>query len=367
MEKLSDNIINENNTFISSRCNHSVHVIVCAFNDYSCPPERSRRRILKNINFRIANKLLFTVIILFLSITGILGQQDTITNQNPKEQTKQETTSDTTKISDLKSTIQVPEITRIFSPMKILWSIIFFIIGYFIIRFITQSIEIWSEKSAERRIRGKAIVPIVKILSWIVVIYIIVDGIYDPPRQSLIAFGASIGVAVGFAAQDILKNIFGGFIILIDRPFKVGDKIEVGSVYGEVLDMSLRSTRIQTADDSMVTVPNGELMNQSISNSNSGETNCQVVAEIYLPITIDTEKVRKIAIESANVSKFIYLAKPVAVLFFNEVKHDKLCYKMRLKAYVMDIRYEFAFKSEMTEIVMRELLKAKVLNWENSI
>ena len=140
-----------------------------------------------------------------------------------------------------------------------------------------------------------------------------------------------------------------------------------GVVYGEVLDMSLRSTRIQTADDSLVTLPNGELLNQPISNANSGESNCQVVAEIYLPITIDTVKVREIAMEAAQTSKFVYLAKPIAVLFFNEIKHDKLCYKMRLKAYVMDIRYEFLFKSEMTEIVIRDLLQAGILDPEISI
>lgn len=260
-----------------------------------------------------------------------------------------------------------PEIKNLISVSKIFWALIIFLIGYFAIRFISRSIEIWSEKSPERRIRGKAIVPLVKIVSWMVIMYLIVRGVFHPPLSSLIAFGASVGVAVGFAAQDILKNIFGGFVILIDRPFKVGDKIEVGSHYGEVLDMSLRSTRIQTADDSMVTLPNGELMNQSISNSNSGETNCQVVAEIFLPITVDTGKVRKIALEAARVAKYIYLTKPVTVLFFNEIKHDKLCYKMRLKAYVLDIRYEFAFKSEMTEMVINELLKAGILSQENSI
>ncbi|WP_205461744.1 mechanosensitive ion channel family protein [Mangrovibacterium lignilyticum] len=259
------------------------------------------------------------------------------------------------------------ELKKIFSFAKLFWAGVFFLVAYFIIRFISRSIEAWSEKNAERRIKGKAILPVVKIVSWIIVSYIVIRGIFNPPLGSLIAFGASIGVAVGFAAQDLLKNIFGGFVILIDRPFKVGDKIEVGSVYGEVLDMSLRSTRIQTADDSLVTLPNGELLNQPISNSNSGESNCQVVAEIYLPITIDTDKVRKVATEAAQTSRFIYLAKPIAVLFFNEIKHDKLCYKMRLKAYVMDIRYEFLFKSEMTEIVISDLLKAGLIDPEISI
>lgn len=259
------------------------------------------------------------------------------------------------------------ELKQIFSFSKIFWAIVFFAVGYFVIRFLSRSIETWSEKNAERRIRWKAILPVFKIVSWMIVSYIIVRGIFQPPLESLIAFGATVGVAVGFASQDVLKNVFGGFVILIDRPFKVGDKIEVGQVYGEVIDMSLRSTRIHTPDDSVVTLPNGDLLNQPISNANSGESNCQVVAEIYLPITIDTNQVRQIAIEAAQTSRFVYLAKPIVVLFFNDIKRNKLCYKMRLKAYVMDIRYEFQFKSEMTETVLRELLSAGLIDPKISI
>ena len=159
----------------------------------------------------------------------------------------------------------------------------------------------------------------------------------------------------------MFKNIFGGIMILFDRPFQVGDKIEIGEYYGEVIKIGLRSTRIVTPDDSTVSIPNGEVMSKSVSNTNYGEPNCQVVAEIYLPITVDTEKVRQIAVEAAQVSKYIFLKKPVVVLFFNEVKERRSYLKMRLKAYVMDIRYEFQFKSEMTETVIRELIKEKII------
>ena len=116
-------------------------------------------------------------------------------------------------------------------------------------------------------------------------------------------------MAIGFASQDILKNVFGGVIILIERPFNVGDKIEVTGQYGEVLEVGLRSTRIVTADDSIVVIPNGELMSKSISNSNSGEPNCQVVAEIYLPIDVDTMKARKNRIGSCQSFKICLFKK----------------------------------------------------------
>jgi small-conductance mechanosensitive channel len=255
-----------------------------------------------------------------------------------------------------------PDIGEILSFGKITWSIVILVVGFFIIRFTMKSLEFISEKSTRNRGATKRYGPMVQIFGWITFIYIVIAGVIHPPAETIIAVSASLGIAVGFASQDILKNIFAGIVILFDRPFSVGDKIEIGSTYGEVKKIGLRSTRIETADDSLVAVPNAELMNQLVSNSNSGEENCQVVAEIYLPITVDTEKVRRIATEAAQVSRFIYLNKPIAVLFFNEVKERRSYYKVRLKAYVMDTRYEFAFKSDMTELVMRELLAANVIS-----
>ncbi|MDM8159959.1 mechanosensitive ion channel [Labilibaculum sp. K2S] len=307
--------------------------------------------------------------IFFIGTQTLLSQNQIVDSIAKTELVKGDSVVSSTDsvIKSIGAKFDAPDVSNIISFSKIFWAFVFIAIGYFMVRFLTRTIEIWSEKSPDRRVKGKAIVPVVKIICWMVIAYFIVKGIFNPPVESLIAFGASVGVAVGFAAQDILKNIFGGFVIIIDRPFKIGDKIEVGSTYGEVLDMSLRSTRVQTADDSIVTLPNGELMNQSISNSNSGETNCQVVAEIYLPITIDTHQVRKIAMEVAKLSSYVYLAKPIAVVFVNDIKYDKLCYKMRLKAYVMDIRFEFAFKSELTENVIKELLSCEILSSANSI
>ncbi|UII23338.1 mechanosensitive ion channel family protein [Fulvivirga ligni] len=264
------------------------------------------------------------------------------------------------EISDLKK--DIPSLSDLISIGKVFWAIVFLFGGYFTVRFIGSILEKLAEKSTNYRITIKGLVPVIKISVWMIVLFIIIMGIFHPPVNGIIAATASIGIAVGFAAQDILKNIFGGIMILFDRPFQVGDKIEIGEYYGEVLEIGLRSTRIVTPDDSLVSVPNGELMNKSVSNSNTGEANCQVVAEIYLPITVDTAEVRKIAIESAQVSRFIYLNKPITVLFFNEVKERRSYLKMRLKAYVSDIRNEFAFKSDMTEIVMRELLSQKVIS-----
>ncbi|GGX03519.1 mechanosensitive ion channel family protein [Aquimarina muelleri] len=315
----------------------------------------------------------FLVICILLFSCCVFSQQDTVLTKKTEipiitktkdsivlESSKSTSDSITNSLKNTEKSIAKeltpPPIWEFFSVGKIVWSLIFIFLGYFLIKFIVSALERFSEKSANHRITIKGLIPIVKIFGWIFIFILIIMGIFRPPAATLIAVSASLGIAIGFAAQDILKNIFGGVMILLDRPFQVGDKIETGSYYGEVVEIGLRSIRIVTPDDSLVSIPNGELMNKSVSNSNNGEANCQVVAEIYLPITIDTYKIRQVAIEAAQVSKYIYLNKPITVLFFNEVKERRSYLKMRLKAYVVDIRYEFVFKSDLTEIVIQQLL-----------
>ena len=315
-------------------------------------------------------------IILFLVITlPVFGQTDSTSVAADSLRNKPgQTTSD--KIADqinevskavtglpvLGKTIEEsPSVGDLISVSKVIWAIIFLVLGYFIIKWTSRILELFAERSTQYRISIKSFIPVVKILGWIGVVFLIIAGVFRPPMHTVLAFSASIGVAVGFASQDILKNIFGGIIILFDRPFQSGDKIEVGGFYGEVVEMGLRSTRIVTPDDNLVSIPNGDIMNSSVSNANAGESNCQVVTEFYLPVDTDTSKVRGIATEVAKVSKYVYLNKPITIIFVNEFKERSPIIKMKVKAYVLDIRDEFKFKSEVTELTLERLVEEKVI------
>ncbi len=254
-----------------------------------------------------------------------------------------------------------PDIGNIISLGKIFWALVFIFLGYFVIKALSGLLSLIAHRHSRFRSSIRRLLPMVKIAGWTLVFYVIITGIFQPRIETVFAFFASIGVAIGFASQDLLKNIFGGLMILFDKPFQIGDKIESGKYYGEVLEVGLRSTRVVTPDDSTVTIPNSEMMNQSISNANSGENNCQVVAELFLPVTTDTQRVRQIATEAAQVSKFVYLNKPIVIEYSNILMNKGSFLKMRIKAYVMDVRYEFLFQSEMTEIVIRELQKEGLL------
>ena len=319
-------------------------------------------------------KKLFPIILLILFVVSTTGFSET-TQANSNDSTfiqlkdsiqNQIAQQDSVQQSaDTEAAKPIDPVYEFLSAQKFIWATVILILTYFGIRVFTTLIRFLAEKSARYRITLKGLIPLIRILAWVTAITIIIAGVFSPSLTTVLAFSASIGVAVGFAAQDIIKNIFGGIMIIFDQPFKVGDKIEIGKYYGEVTEIGLRSTRIVTADDSLVSVPNAEVMNQSVSNSNSGEANCQVVAEFYLPMEIDTERVRKIAIEGAQVSRYVFLDKPIVALFFQDMQGRKSFIKMRLKAYVMDIRFEFAFKSDMTELVLKALLEEGIIKTED--
>ncbi|MEO8232174.1 MAG: hypothetical protein ABI638_07815 [Ignavibacteriota bacterium] len=122
------------------------------------------------------------------------------------------------------------------------------------------------------------------------------------------------------------------YLVLIDNLYISSEYSSISSIIelNKLILEKLESRFHLNNNDSLVSIPNGDIMNCSVSNSNAGEANCQVVAEIYLPISVDTEKVRQIATEAAQVSKYVYLNKPITVLFFNEINERRSYLKMRL-------------------------------------
>ncbi|TFH27205.1 MAG: mechanosensitive ion channel [Bacteroidia bacterium] len=241
-----------------------------------------------------------------------------------------------------------------FSFPKLLLTLLIIGLTYLFLRVVSGLLNVWGERTTRHRVTIKGFIPVVRILIWLGSFSFIIVAIFRPPMASVLAISASIGVAVGFAAQDLLKNIFGGIIIIIDKPFQIGDKIQIGSHYGEVTGIGLRSTRLVTPSDSLVTVPNAEVMSQAVANANAGEENCQVVTEVYLPLNVDIAHIKQTALEAAQVSRYVFLNKPVVVLFSQEDVGQRVLLKVKVKAYVNDLRNEFLFQSEITEVLTKE-------------
>ena len=232
--------------------------------------------------------------------------------------------------------------------LSIFWSILVLILFRFLIRGLIWILETLAERSVRRRLTFKWLIPITRMLLWGVAAYLIVRQIFRVDAQGILAASAALGVALGFAAQDLLKNVFGGLIVVFDQPFQVGDKISVGGTYGEVVSIGLRSTRIVTADDDFVSVPNSQVVEEQVANANAGELNCQVLTNLYLPGRVDERAAKEIAFEAAVNSKYVFLEKPIQV-FIEDEFHTTFVTRVKVRAYVLDPRFEFLLRSDITE------------------
>lgn len=103
------------------------------------------------------------------------------------------------------------------------------------------------------------------------VLIIVVASILGIPATSFITILASCGVAVGLALQGSLSNFAGGIMILLFKPFKVGDFIEASGECGTVVEISVVYTVILTTDNKRITIPNGSLTNSVIENYSAEE------------------------------------------------------------------------------------------------
>jgi small conductance mechanosensitive channel len=83
---------------------------------------------------------------------------------------------------------------------------------------------------------------------------------------SLVAGVGVVGLAIGLAAQETLANLVGGFVLLWDRPFRLGDSVTIGGFSGAVTEIGLRSTRLRTLDQREVTIPNKDVAQQKVVN-----------------------------------------------------------------------------------------------------
>ena len=239
---------------------------------------------------------------------------------------------------------------------RLVTAIIVLLIAFFLVRGVVWLLETLAARSALRRLFFKKLVPVGRLVIWGLTVYFILAIVLRLDRSGLIAAATALGVAIGFAAQDILKNIIGGILIVFDQPFQVGDKINIGGTYGEVSSIGLRSTRIVTPDDNLVTVPNAQVVDSQVFNSNAGELFCQVVVDLFLPGWIDVSEAKSIAYSAAANSKYVYLEKPIVVIIKDVFKETFLT-RIRVKAYVLDTRYESAFASAVTETAKAEFLR----------
>lgn len=136
------------------------------------------------------------------------------------------------------------------------------------------------------------VVKIVKIIIYIIAAFLIITELgYD--LNGLVTGLGITSVVITLAAQDTAKNLFGGLVIFFDKPFAVGDWISVQDYEGTVEDITFRSTRLRTAENTLVNIPNSSIANEAIINFSKMEKRRYKI-NLCIELSTPLEKVREL-------------------------------------------------------------------------
>lgn len=228
-------------------------------------------------------------------------------------------------------------------------------IGWFATIVLGRFLDNLGERFTDRRLVLKKSKALARFVLYLALAILVGTSLLDIPSQAMLALAGTIGLAVGFAFKDLLASLMAGIILLIDEPFQVGDRISFGGQYGEVTEIGLRSVRLVTLDDNLVTVPNSMFLTETVASANAGALDCMVVVPFYIGAAESFSTARRVVAEAAATSRYIYLQKPIVTLVSDEFMGERFVTVIKLKAYVFDARYEKAFASDVTERVKRAL------------
>lgn len=223
----------------------------------------------------------------------------------------------------------------------------------------THWLEDWAEKTESTA--DDRLIPLVsKILKTIVIVLavIFVFDSWNIDISPLLATAGIAGIAIGFAVRDSLANILGGIQLVLDKTFKVGDKVEIESgVMGIILDIGLRSTKLRTFDNEVIYIPNGQLANARLKNFTVPDVSVRVNVNFGVEYGSDPDKVRQVVLDAVKAVDKV-MDEPAPVVQFLNMSDFSLDFVAR--AWVNQYTDAYDTKLAMTDSIYNALNKANI-------
>lgn len=209
-----------------------------------------------------------------------------------------------------------------------LWNLLYFTVLVFLLFYLTKKLKVWViDRLLERfyidvGVR-EAIGSIVRYFV-IAIGFVIILQTAGIDLTALTVLAGTIGLGLGFGLQNIISNFISGIIILFERPIKIGDRIEVGSVEGAVVRIDSRSTTVVTNDNISIIVPNSKFISENVVNWSHGDRKVRFKVPVTVAYRSDVRLVEKLLLEAAAENSDI-LEKPapgVRFLKFGDYGYD---------------------------------------------
>ncbi|GGN09735.1 mechanosensitive ion channel family protein [Halarchaeum nitratireducens] len=226
-------------------------------------------------------------------------------------------------------------------------SVAVLVAAYVLVRVATGAIGALAERVPRRRIAIKMLTPVVTFAVYAGAAYVIAGPLLRLSSTQVVALSGLFGAALGFGLRDLVAGVVGGLVLVTEKPYRVGDKVEIGEHYGEVTGIGLRATTLTTPNDTEVRVPNATVFDSNVANANAGAPEMLVTVDLAVAEGADVARASEVVADALVTSPYVYVDDdhPTAV-----VVEDEAYYRtVTGKAYVADLRDEFAFASDVTE------------------
>jgi small-conductance mechanosensitive channel len=175
---------------------------------------------------------------------------------------------------------------------------------------------------------------------------------------SLNVLVGAIGVGLGFGLQNITNNFFSGLILLFERPIKMGDRVEIGGVVGEVRGIGARATTIVTDESVAIIVPNSQFVSERVTNWSRPDKLNAYILTFHVSHTSDPELVRQVLLAAADRHRDV-LRDPQAEVEFVEVGLGALRFQLQVWS-TEHLKTAGTLKSDLNFEVWRQLAAAGV-------
>ncbi|MBZ0179777.1 MAG: mechanosensitive ion channel [Melioribacteraceae bacterium] len=166
-----------------------------------------------------------------------------------------------------------------------------------------------------------------------------------------------LSVGIGFGLQNITSNFISGIILLFERPIKVGDRITVNDIQGDVTDITIRATTIRSVDNISIIVPNSEFISGTVINWSHGDLKLRVNINVGVSYSSDLELVLRSLYEVAEENKDV-LKEPKPVVHFNEFGDSS--WSLTLRVWVSDPKLHLAVKSAINVAIVKKFRENKI-------